>query len=113
VRDGPYKFGSSGQCQLEDGSAPTYLETHPQWVPGGMVEGVYTLPSPIIAGDHFRSRVGFIKCQNLGQIGHVNFSVRVIRPNGTETVVASVADVGIDGVMHNIDVDLSAFVGST
>jgi hypothetical protein len=113
VRNGPYQFGSSGPCVLEDGTAPRYLETHPQWVQGGMIEGVYTLPSPIIAGDHFRSKVGFIKCQNLGQIGRVNFSVRVIRPNGAEIEVARVADAGADGIMRTIDVDLTAHVGST
>jgi hypothetical protein len=113
VRTGPYEFGGSGPCVLEDGTAPRYLETHPQWVTGGFIEGVYTLPSPVIPGDHFRSRVGFIKCQNLGQIGRVRFSVRIIRPDGTEVQVTQVADIGSNATMHNIDIDLTPHAGAT
>jgi hypothetical protein len=113
IRSGPYQFGSSGPCLLEDGSAPTYLETHPEWVANGWIDGTYALPSPIIAGDHFRARIGFIKCQNLSQVGAVQFTVSVIMPGGSVRQVTSVGDTGNNGQMPVIDVDLTPFVGAT
>jgi len=58
---------------MEDGTSPSLaLETHPQWVPGGTISGLYPeifTPKP---GDLFVARVGFI--EGAAQ-GSVQFSV--------------------------------------
>jgi hypothetical protein len=111
IRNGVYQLSDGTPCRLEDGTAPTYLETHPEWVASGYVEGTYTLPAPIIAGDHFRAKIGFIRCAVLA--GDAYFSVTVIRPNGTSAQVANVHDIASDDIMPLIDVDLTPYVGST
>jgi hypothetical protein len=93
---------------LEDGSAPAFLETHPQWVANGFTEGTYTLPRAIIAGDHFRAKVGFIAVASPPSKGAGTFKVIV---NGT--TLAPVSDSGSDGVLRTIDVDLTRFAGAT
>jgi len=69
---------------MEDGSAPPFLETHPQWVANGYTEGTYTV-RPIIAGDHFRATVGFMAAKDAVSKGAGTFTVYVIRPNGVAT----------------------------
>ncbi|WP_370964380.1 PASTA domain-containing protein [Amycolatopsis sp. cg9] len=104
---------TEGGCGLEDGTAPDpYLETHPQWVDNGFINGVYALPRPIVAGDHFRSKIGFVWC-NPGEAGDATFVVSVIGPDGTVTDVARLRDTSADQVMHQLDVDLSAHAGAT
>ncbi|RSM47408.1 PASTA domain-containing protein [Amycolatopsis balhimycina DSM 5908] len=104
---------TEGGCALEDGTAPDpYLETHPQWVDNGFINGVYTLPRPIAAGDHFRSKIGFVWC-NPNEAGDATFVVSVIGPGGAATDVARVRDTSADRVMRQIDADLSAHAGAT
>jgi hypothetical protein len=112
LRNGPYTIdnGASGDCVLQDGSAPSpYLETHPEWKTGGFIAGTYSLSTPIAAGDHFRASVGFIKCPNLPPIlGVVKFQVLV------DGVAVATVDADNSGTsLHPIDADLSAFVGAT
>jgi hypothetical protein len=97
---------------MEDGSAPSFLETHPQWVANGYTEGTYTVRT-IIAGDHFRTTVGFIAVKDAVSKGAGTFKVQVVRPNGALTTIATVSDTAADGVMRPIDVDLTPYAGST
>ncbi|HST81677.1 MAG TPA: PASTA domain-containing protein [Kineosporiaceae bacterium] len=97
--------------QLENGETPPLvLETHPQWIPDGVIEGSYALRSPVIRGDHFRAKVGFIA----GAAGSVRFDILVDGGDACDgTVVHSIDDSGPDRVVRAIDVDLSACEGAT
>lgn len=58
-----------GGMELEDGSTwPKALETHPQWIDDGWIQGKYHLPSPIQAGDRFVAKVGFLKDAAAGNV---------------------------------------------
>jgi hypothetical protein len=98
--------------QLEDGSGGTYLETHPQWVANGFIEGTYTLPAPIIAGDRFRAKIGFIAVANPPSAGDATFIVSVIR-NGVATTISTTRDTGRDGEMPVLNIDLTPHAGAT
>jgi hypothetical protein len=98
--------------QLEDGSGGTYLETHPQWVASGFIEGTYTLPAPIIAGDRFRAKIGFIAVANPPSAGDATFIVSVIK-NGVVTPISTTRDTGRDGNMPVLNIDLTPHVGAT
>jgi hypothetical protein len=98
--------------QLEDGSGGTYLETHPQWVANGFVEGTYTLPAPIIAGDRFRAKIGFIAVASPPSAGDATFIVSVIK-NGVATQISTTRDTGRDGEMPVLNIDLTPHVGAT
>lgn len=121
---GPLPFGGSDGdnrgfvllrhgLPLEDGTAPdTVLETHPQWEPGGYIEGDFKLPAPIIAGDRFTADVGFLTSQAGNIVGEVDFTVLVIGKQGTPRVAGTVRDSGLDGQRRHLDVDLSPFAGA-
>ncbi|MET0238226.1 MAG: PASTA domain-containing protein [Kibdelosporangium sp.] len=97
---------------LEDGSGGTYLETHPQWVANGYIEGTFTLPAPIIAGDRFRAKIGFIAVANPPSAGDATFIVSVIK-NGVATTVSTTRDTGRDGNMPVLSIDLTPHAGAT
>ncbi|GAB3880741.1 hypothetical protein GCM10029964_035660 [Kibdelosporangium lantanae] len=97
---------------MEDGSSQPFLETHPEWVANGYTEGLYTVRT-IIAGDHFRTTIGFMAVKDAVSKGAGTFKVQVIRPNGTTATIATVNDTAADGVMRPIDVDLTPYAGST
>ncbi|WP_456787262.1 PASTA domain-containing protein [Cellulomonas sp. P5_C5] len=93
---------------LEDGSTSLALETHPDWVADGWIEGRYTLDAPILAGDRFRATVGFMAAS----AGDATFRVGGVLPSGTEVEVYAVSDTSADGVLRAIDVDLSPVAGA-
>jgi hypothetical protein len=93
----------------EDGRRVTAIETHPDGA--GWTEGTYTLPRPVVAGDHFRSTVGFGYVDPYA--GAATFTVSVVKANGSTVQVAKVTDTMIDRVMRNIDVNLTAHAGAT
>ena len=98
---------------LEDGTAPdSVLETHPQWVPGGNIEGDFELAAPIIAGDRFTSDVGFLTSPTGNIVGEADFTVLVIGKQGTPRVAGTVHDSGLDGQRRHLDIDLSPFAGA-
>lgn len=127
--EGPFAFGLAdgnvgtarirSNALLEDETRATVLETRPDFTrpdfetppagspgdPDGIVTGAFTLPEPIIAGDHLRARVGFLA----GAGGKVIF---LVRAGGQEAALAEVTD-NDDGQLRTLDVDLSAFAGST
>jgi hypothetical protein len=97
--------------QLEDGSTPPQvLQVHPQGIQNGAIQGDYTLPEPIIAGDHFVSDV----CFAAGRPGEVDFSVFLLDDQGNpkgDAPVGTVHDNGTDGARQKLDIDLSQFAG--
>ncbi|MGH8899289.1 MAG: PASTA domain-containing protein [Egibacteraceae bacterium] len=96
---------------IEDGSTHArVLETHPQWVDDGFIQGDYQLPAPIIAGDRFTSDVGF---RSSGIVGDVNFSVRVTDAQGRSVVARDmVVRATADGRLQQLDIDLSPYEGA-
>jgi hypothetical protein len=84
-----------------------FVETHPQYVTNGWIQGVYRLPQPIIAGDHFRTTVGFMKpSSGTPSPAEATFSVWV---GGTEVWSAFLKSA--DDKVIPVDVDLSGHVG--
>jgi hypothetical protein len=99
--------------RLEDGSVPPrVLETHPQWVAGGHIQGDFKLPARIIAGDRFTSDVGFLTSATGNIVGEVDFRVFVIDDKGTARLAGSVHDSGLDGQRRKLSLDLSPFAGA-
>lgn len=97
---------------LEDHSAPAFLETHPQWVDNGYIEGTFTLPRAVVAGDRFKATVGFMAVASPPSAGGGTFVVSVVR-NGATTVITTVPDSASDGVLRPINVDLTPYAGAT
>ncbi|PBC75976.1 hypothetical protein BX265_0672 [Streptomyces sp. TLI_235] len=103
----------AGSLLLEDGSAPEYLETHPQWVPKGWINGDFTLPVPVVPGDRFKTTVGFMMVANPPSAGDAYFVVQAVFANGATLELSRTHDLGRDGVMHPVDVDLTPAAGAT
>jgi hypothetical protein len=97
---------------LEDGSAPTALETHPEWVANGFITGDFALPSPIIAGDHFRARIGFVALASGTSVGAATFVVQAVHPGGATTTFVEQFDTAADGKLVDLDADLTAAAGA-
>ncbi|WP_194908424.1 PASTA domain-containing protein [Catenulispora rubra] len=81
-----------------------FLETHPQWVPNGFIYGVYTLPRPVIAGDHFRATLGFMAPKS-GSPGKASVTFRLVGPNGQQLGAWDLK--AADAKTIDADVDLS------
>ena len=93
--------------KLEDGNAYNrILETHPTWVTGGYIQGVYTV-GEIRSGDRFRARVGFLQGAGVTE-GQVTFIVK----GGNGTVLGSFGDTR-NGAILSIDLDLAPIAGKT
>ncbi len=103
----------AGSLILEDGSRPEHLETHPQWVNFGFINGDFTLPAPLKAGDHFRATVGFIAVANPPSAGEADFVVLAVLPGGAVREMGRTHDLGSDGILRSIDIDLSSAAGAT
>jgi len=102
----------AGTWLLEDGTSPRFMVTHPEWVDNGWIEGDFQLPKAIIAGDRFRATVGFQQAQS-GNVGAATFIVQAVFDD--RSVSGSLVrrfDSQADGVMHQLDVDLSAVRGA-
>ena len=97
-------------AQLQDGSAqPAALETHPEWVDDGYMEGDFTLPAAILPADHLMARVGILAGSSVGQ---VRFSVFAVAENGTATPLTPVVANGTSQPPQALDVDLSRAAGA-
>jgi hypothetical protein len=88
---------------LEDGNPAAALAMEP--TTGGRVTGAFTLPQPVIQGDHVRALVGMLP----GTTGTVEFSVTA---NGI-LLTPTVTDTSADGALKLFDVDLGPVVGAT
>ncbi len=93
--------------KLDDGTVyHRVLETHPAWVTGGFIQGVYTV-GDIRPGDRFRARVGFLYAEGM-TAGAVTFIIK----GGDGTVLGSFGDTR-NGAIVNIDLDLAPIAGKT
>ena len=93
--------------KLEDGNAYNkILETHPAWVTGGFIQGVYTV-GEIRPGDRFRTRVGFLYGEGIKE-GQVTYIIK----GGNGTILGSFGDTR-DGSTIAIDLDLTPIAGKT
>ena len=113
--------GSMGESQgyvlvlnnatLEDNKAyAKVLETHPEWVTNGKINGAYRSMSDtytIMPTDHFVTKVGFLKGATAG---NVKFTVMMWPQRGLPPTIAAVTKV-YDGSLTTIDVPLSDYVG--
>jgi hypothetical protein len=95
---------------LEDNAVyAQVLETHPQWVTSGIVQGAYVAMASsytVQANDHFYSQVGFIKGASAGD---VRFKV-MIRTDAGNVWIADVTKT-YSGALRTIDIPLSAYAG--
>jgi hypothetical protein len=101
-----------GTLLLEDGSNPTVLETHPEWVVDGFIIGDFALPSPIIAGDHFRATIGFLALKSGTSKGAATFIVQAVHPGGATTTFVEQFDTAADGKLVPLETDLTAAAGA-
>jgi hypothetical protein len=96
---------------LEDNNVyPQVLETHPQWVTGGIMQGAYVAMAgtyKVEAGDHFLAKVGFIKGASAG---NVRFRV-MIRTGAGNFWIADVPK-AYSGDLKTIDIPLAAYAGT-
>jgi hypothetical protein len=88
------------------------LETHPQWVDNGSIQGTYTeLYSPIgyvvNSRDRFQATVGLLQG---AAAGNVRFKVMVRPEGGTNQWIADIVDAYGDG-LKQIDVGLASWAG--
>lgn len=90
----------------DDNCYSDIVETHPQWVDNGHIRGDYTLPRQIIAGDHFRTTLGFMRPNSGPSAASVTF-----RLFADDQQVGSWDLKSSDRRMIPVDVDLSAYVG--
>jgi hypothetical protein len=97
--------------KLDDGSVyARVLETHPQWVNNGSIQGTY--PTMIVpAGAKFSAKVGFL----YGATGTDGVLFRLTwRESGSPvTVSLGGKHVTYGGAIDTIDVDLSSYAGKT
>jgi Ig-like domain-containing protein len=96
--------------KLEDGSSPSkVLEIYPQMVTDGVMTGLYPTYT-VVTGEHFKAKIGFLALSDgTCGAGNVKFQLNykesgVLKPLGEWTDTC-------DGVLKDIDVDLSSIVG--
>lgn len=98
--------------RLEDGTSPVkILEIHPQWVNDGTMAGLY--PNYLVViGERFRTQLGFLALSDgTCGVGNVKFQLNY-REAGVRKPLGEWTE-SCDGVLRNIDVDLSAIAGKT
>jgi hypothetical protein len=98
--------------KLEDGSsAAKILEVHPQMSTDGVMTGLYPAYG-VVTGEHFKAKIGFLALSDgTCGAGNVKFQLNykesgVLKPLGEWTDTC-------DGVLKDIDVDLSSIAGKT
>jgi hypothetical protein len=96
--------------RLEDGTSPAkILEIHPQWVNDGVMTGLYPAYN-VVSGEHFKAKIGFLALTDgTCGTGNAKFQLNykeagVLKPLGEWTDTC-------DGVLKDIDVDLSSISG--
>ena len=96
---------------LEDNVVQTQvLETHPQWVTGGTIWGLYSemfTTYKVQSTDHFYAKVGLLKGATAG---NVRFRAMIRTETSGNIWIADVAKT-YNGSLTTIDVPLSAYAG--
>ena len=98
---------------MEDGSVPAQaLETHPEWVDGGSIQGTYTdifyAGYIVQAQDTFQATVGFLQG---GEAGVATFRV-MIRAASGNTWIGEITD-SYDGQLQTLNIPLAPWAGQT
>ena len=98
--------------RLEDGSTPAkVLETHPQMVNDGVITGLYPAYT-VVSGEHFKAKIGFLAAsEETCGTGNATFQLNY-REGGVDKPLGQWPDT-CDGVLKDIDVDLSSLAGKT
>ncbi len=98
--------------KLEDGTSPAkVLETHPQWVTDGVITGLYS-PYTVVSGEHLKAKIGFLALSDgTCSTGNAKFQLNY-KESGVLKSLGEWTDT-CDGVLKNIDVDLSSIAGKT
>jgi hypothetical protein len=100
--------------RLEDGSSPNkVLETHPQWVDNGVITGFYPAYT-VVAGEHFTAKIGFLaQADGTCGAGNAKFQLNYKEVGSTVTNNLGEWTDTCDGVLKNVDVNLSGIAGKT
>jgi hypothetical protein len=95
----------------DDSTASKALQTHPQWVANGFIQGsftdIYHSGYTVDADDYFMATVGLLKNASGGS---VEFRVMIRTEGGGNIWIATVSD-SYDGSLKTIEVPLSAWAG--
>ncbi|MGH2370819.1 MAG: hypothetical protein ACRDI2_21795, partial [Chloroflexota bacterium] len=76
------------RAELEDGTMGLrVLETHPEWIDGGMIAGTYADVFTPRQGDVFTARIGFLRS---ARAGDVTFKVEFV-PDGPDRAISTIA----------------------
>jgi hypothetical protein len=96
--------------QAEDRSIPPQaLAVEPEQVAGGVVQGDFTLPAPLEAGDVFAASVGFLQAAT----GTVRFEVYALGgPFGVNAQPVGSVDDGADEQLRSAAFDLTRVAGA-
>jgi len=102
---------AAGSATLEDGTtAPAAsVETIPPDLVNTAIRGTFNLQQPIIAGQHFRALVGFLK----GTGGTVRYEVIVTDPQGTAYTALSQIHNASTHQLATVNLDLTNYAGDT
>jgi hypothetical protein len=96
---------------LDDGNIyPKVLETHPQWVSNGSIQGMYPMMT-VPAGTKFIAKVGFLN----GATGTDGVLFRLTWKESGSPVTVSLGgkSVTYGGALDSFEVDLSPYAGKT
>lgn len=98
--------------RLEDGSAPAkVLEMHPHMVNDGVITGTYPAYT-VVSGERFRAKVGFLAASD-GACGTGNVKFQLNYKEGGVTKPLGEWTDTCDGILKDIDVELSSIAGKT
>ena len=98
--------------KLEDNTSSTkILETHPQWVTDGAITGTYPAYR-VVPGEHFKAKIGFLLLSD-GNCGAGNVRFQLNYKEGSASTSLGQWTDTCDGVVKDIDVDLSSIAGRT
>lgn len=98
--------------KLEDGSAPAkVLEMHPHMVTDGVITGTYPAYT-VVSGERFKAKAGFLATSDgTCGTGNVKFQLNY-KESGVTKPLGEWTDT-CDGMLKDIDVDLSSIAGKT
>jgi hypothetical protein len=100
--------------KVEDGTSPSkILETHPQMVTDGVITGTYPAYT-VVSGERFRAKIGFLaQSDSTCGSGNVKFQLNYIEAGTTGSKPLGEWTESCDGVLRDVDVDLSSLAGKT